>query len=92
MHAVRDIEKTGFATMAVGNLHIRNKYICQWFQVMFILNTDPENIGMDTICVTVSCILSTILNAIDFSIMEALICIKKIPQGYRSNNPTRIRQ
>ena len=41
------------------------------------LITDPENIGMDTICVTVSCILATILNKIDFSIMEALICIKK---------------
>ena len=46
-----------------------------------MLITDPENIGTDTISVTVSCILSTILNKIDFSIMEALICIyKKIPK------------
>ena len=61
--------------MAVANLHIRNKYICQSFLVVFILITDLENIGMDTIFVKVSCILSTILNKIDFSILESLICI-----------------
>ena len=42
---------------------------------VFVIITDLENIGMDTIFVTVSCILLTILNKIDFSIMEALICI-----------------
>ena len=60
------LKKPGFATMAVANLHIWNKYICYWFQVLSILIADPENIGMDIICVTVSCILSTILNKIDF--------------------------
>ena len=45
------LKKPGFATMVVANLHIRNKYIYWWFQIVFILITDPENIGMDTICV-----------------------------------------
>jgi len=45
-----------------------------------ILINDLENIGMDTIVVTVSCTLSTILYKIDFSIMEELICIKKVPK------------
>jgi len=31
------LKKLGFATMAVSNLHIRNKYICEWFQIVFIL-------------------------------------------------------
>ena len=69
------LNKLGYATMAVANLHIRNKYVRYWFHIVFILIIDLENIGMDTIIVTVSCILSTILNEIDFSIMEALICI-----------------
>ena len=49
--------------------------------MVFTIITDLENIGMDTICVIVSFILSTILNKIDISIMEALICIyKKFPK------------
>ena len=39
-----------------------------------------ENINTDIIFVTLSCILSTVLNKTDFSIMAALICIKKFPK------------
>ena len=46
------------------------------FAIMAVVNLHiHENIGMDTIFVTVSCLLSTILNKFDFSIMEALIWI-----------------
>ena len=39
-----------------------------------------ENISIYIIFVTLSCILSTVLNKIDFSIMAVLICIKKFPK------------
>jgi len=69
------LKKLGFARMAVANLHIRNKYICHWFQIVFILIIDVGNTGMDTIFVRLSCIVSIILNKIDCLIIEALICI-----------------
>ena len=47
----------------------------------------PEHISIDIFMVTLSCILSTVLNKAEFSIMAALICINKYPQGCRSDNP-----
>ena len=34
--------------MAVANLHIGNKYTCEYFLVVFILINDLDNIAIDT--------------------------------------------
>ena len=41
----------------------------------FIVILDHENMGIDTIFETLSCILLKIMNKRDFSVMVTLICI-----------------
>ena len=47
MYTFRNIEEVRFAIMSVANLHIGNKYmLCYHFQIMFVIITDLENIGI----------------------------------------------
>ena len=47
--------------MAVANLHIENKYKYELLLRVFILINNLENIDMDTMFVSVSCILSILI-------------------------------
>ena len=67
--------KVDFSVMAATNLHKDKIYGCGNFFNTFILILDHENMGIDTISVTLSCIVAEIFNKIDFSVMAALICI-----------------
>ena len=69
------LKKILFSIMAVGNLHIGKINTCYNFFMVSIVISDHENMGIDTICVTLSCILSAIMNKLGYLIMAALICI-----------------
>ncbi len=58
------------------NLHISNIiYTYYNFLMVPIVIIHHENITIDIIFVTLSCILLTVFNQTDFTIMAALICI-----------------
>ena len=65
--------------MTVANLHTSNIYIFTYYNFLLVLIViiHPGNIGIDILIVTLSCMLSTVLNKTDFSIMDTLICIYK---------------
>jgi len=61
--------------MAMANLHIGTIYTYYNLLMVFIIILDHENMGIDSMFVTLLCVLSTIFNKICFSIMAVLICI-----------------
>ena len=75
------LKKIGFSVMAAINLHTDKINTCDNFSYAFIAIIDHENVGLDSIFVTLSCIVAKILKKIGFLVMVALICIfKKLPK------------
>ena len=93
IHTFRVMEnKVGISIMAVANLHFLDENTQWHFLIVYIVITDRGSVGIDTIVVRVSCTLLTILNKIGSSIVAALICIYKFPQGCRNKNPSGFHQ
>ena len=63
--------------MAATNLHIENNYSSYAYFINFIVILDHENMGTDTIFMTLPLILTKIFPKIEFSVMDAIICIYK---------------
>ena len=64
-----------FSIMAASNLHIGNNYSSYAYVINFIVIMDHENIGTDTIFMTLPLILANIFPKLEFLVMNALICI-----------------
>ena len=60
--------------MAATNLHIENNYSSYAYVINFIVIMDHENMGTDTIFMTLPLILANIFPKIDFLVMDPLIC------------------
>ena len=61
--------------MAATNLHIENNYSRYAYVINFIVILDYENMGTDTIFVTLPFLTKKILKKLGYSIMDALIFI-----------------